>query len=52
MSCCRQTRADLLCDETLLLFSEISDTTSIKVDLKLVKSPQREGMNRFSPECG
>lgn len=50
-SCCRKSRADLLCDETMLLFAEICDTTSINVDLKLVKSYWREGINRFFPEC-
>jgi len=50
-SCCRKSRADLLCDEIVLLFAEICDTASVKADLKLVKSYQREGINRFFPEC-
>lgn len=49
MSCCMKSRADLLCDETMLLFAEICDAASIKVDMKLVRSFQRGGINRLVP---
>lgn len=47
MSSCGKSRADVPCDETML-FAEICDTTSIKVDLKLVRSFHREGITGLS----
>jgi len=50
MSCSRSGAA-LLCDEAMLLGAEIRNAANVKVDVKLVRSYQIQGVSSSSHGC-